>query len=107
MDLDANYVISVFENRNLMSHDFRAREVMDFARAEGPYKRKVELANELLRGEWNIIADYNGEKAIFQLVPINEIMDIWNQIDTIKERRRKEGKLIGEIGLTISITKVV
>lgn len=96
MDLDANYVISVLENRNLMSHDFRAREVMDFARAEGPYMRKVELANELLRGEWNIIADYNGEKAIFQLVPINEIMDIWYQIDTIKERRRKEGKLIGE-----------
>lgn len=96
MDLDANYVISVLENRNLMSHDFRAREVMDFARAEGPYMRKVELANELLRGEWNIIADYNGEKAIFQLVPINEIMDIWYQIDTIKERRRKEGKIIGE-----------
>ena len=96
MDLDANYVISVLENRNLMSYDFRAREVMDFARAEGPYMRKVELANELLRGEWNIIADYNGEKAIFQLVPINEIMDIWYQIDTIKERRRKEGKSIGE-----------
>lgn len=96
MDLDANYVISVLENRNLMSHDFRAREVMDFARAEGPYMRKVELANELLRGEWNIIADYNGEKAIFQLVPINEIMDIWYQIDLIKERRRKEGKVIGE-----------
>lgn len=96
MDLDANYVISVLENRNLMSHDFIAREVMDFARAQGPYMRKVELANELLRGEWNIIADYNGEKAIFQLVPINEIMDIWYQIDTIKERRRKEGKLIGE-----------
>lgn len=96
MDLDANYVISVLENRNIMSHDFRAREVMDYARAEGPYLRKVELANELLRGEWNIIADYNGEKAIFQLVPINEIMDIWYQIDTIKERRRKEGKLIGE-----------
>lgn len=96
MDLDANYVISVLENRNLMSHDFRAREVMDFARAEGPYLRKVELANELLRGEWNIVADYNGEKAIFQLVPINEIMDIWYQIDTIKERRREEGKTIGE-----------
>lgn len=96
MDLDANYVISVLENRNLMSHDFRAREVMDFARAQGPYMRKIELANELLRGEWNIIADYNGEKAIFQLVPINEIMDIWYQIDTIKKRRRKEGKPSGE-----------
>lgn len=96
MDLDANYVISVLENRNLMSHDFIAREVMDFARAEGPYMRKVELANELLRGEWNIIADYNGEKAIFQLVPINEIMDIWYQIDTIKERRRKEGAPVEE-----------
>lgn len=52
MDLDANYVISVLENRNLMSHDFIAREVMDFARAQGPYMRKVELANELLRSVW-------------------------------------------------------
>lgn len=97
MDLDANYVISVLENRNIMSHDFKARQVMDLAKTEGPYFRKVELAKELIRGEWTVVAEYEGVDAIFQLVPIKEIFDIWYQIDLIKERRRKEGKSIGEI----------
>ena len=96
MDLDANYVISVLENRNIMAHDFKARQVMDLAKSEGPYLRKVELAKELLAGEWSVVAEYEGADAIFQLVPIKEIVDIWYQIDLIKERRRKEGKLIGE-----------
>lgn len=96
MDLDANYVISVLENRNIMSHDFKARQVMDLAKTEGPYFRKVELAKELIRGEWTVVAEYEGVDAIFQLVPIKEIFDIWYQIDLIKERRRKEGKSIGE-----------
>ena len=96
MDLDANYVISVLENRNIMAHDFKARQVMDLAKKEGPYFRKVELAKELIRGEWSVVAEYEGADAIFQLVPIKEIFDIWYQIELIKERRRKEGKSIGE-----------
>lgn len=100
MDLDANYVISVLENRNIMAHDFKAQQVMDLAKAEGPYLRKIELAKELLLGEWTVVADCNGKNVIFQLVPIDEIADIRYQIKMIKERRQKEGRTIGEREIT-------
>lgn len=96
MDLDANYVISVLENRNIMANDFKAQQILELARAEGPYLQKVELAKELLLGEWTFVANYNGKELVFQLVPIDEFIDIRHQIEVIKERRRKEGEPVEE-----------
>lgn len=83
-----------------MAHDFKAQQVMDLAKAEGPYLRKIELAKELLLGEWTVVADCNGKNVIFQLVPIDEIADIRYHIKMIKERRQKEGRTIGEREIT-------
>ena len=35
---------------------------------------KMELAKELIRGEWYIVCDYNGKKQKFQLMPVEEIV---------------------------------
>ena len=79
-----------------MANDFKAQQILDLARAEGPYLQKVELAKELLLGEWTFVANYNGKELIFQLVPIDEFIDIRHQIEVIKERRRKEGEPVEE-----------
>ena len=40
--------------------------------------------------------NYNGKELVFQLVPIDEFIDIRHQIEVIKERRRKEGEPVEE-----------
>lgn len=47
------------------------------------YNLKLELAKELIKGEWYVSSDINGTTQKFQLVPIDSILEIKNRLEHI------------------------
>lgn len=83
LNLNANLIISLLEQRTEMFNE----EVIELYTSQlyksNEYNLKQELAEELIKGDWVIYAEVNNKKQLFQLVPIDELKDINNKLDTI------------------------
>ena len=83
LNLNANLIISLLEQKTEMFNE----EVIDLYTSHlyksNEYNLKQELAEELIKGDWVIYAEVNNKKQLFQLVPIDELKDINNKLDTI------------------------
>lgn len=81
--LNANLVIALLEQPN----DMYNKEIIEMYISEihrgTEYNLKQELAEELVKGEWSIVAKINGKSARFQLVPIEELDALKVKIEAI------------------------
>ena len=67
--INANYLIPILEDRSTSyNYENTIMFLEQFAEAS-EFKMKLDLARELIEGKWYIVADYNGKKTKFQLVP--------------------------------------
>lgn len=49
------------------------------------YNLKLELAEELIRGEWYVVSEINGSKQKYHLVPWERIMEVTKRLEHISE----------------------
>lgn len=54
------------------------------------YNLKQELAEELIQGKWSIRASVNGKEEIFQLAPMDQLMELAKQFDKICDALKKQ-----------------
>ena len=66
------------------------------------YNLKQELAEELIRGEWNIYAKVDGKENLFQLVPIDELNSVKELLNKISDflDLPTNGEVFGNFGQT-------
>ena len=81
--LDANVIIELLEQ----PEESFNKEIIEYYVSEThkgkEYNLKKELAEELVRGEWFVIADINGVAQKFQMVPIELLNDIKTKLDNM------------------------
>ncbi len=74
--INANYLIPILEDRSTSyNYENTIMFLEQFAEAS-EFKMKLDLARELIEGKWYIVADYNGKKTKFQLVPLEEFNEL-------------------------------
>lgn len=85
LNINANLIIALLEQPN----DQYNREIIELyvsqVQKNNEYNLKQELAQELIEGKWFITAEINGVVQNFQLVPIDEINQIHDSINAIKQ----------------------
>ena len=75
--INAEYVIRILESY-LVSKETKDAfmEALKLATAESEYAMRMQFAKELLWNQWCIEAEYNGKKTEFQLVPVQELVQL-------------------------------
>lgn len=83
MGLDANLVIALLEQPS----DWFNKEIIEMYVSEvhrgTEYNLKQELAEELVKGQWSILAKVNGKNTKFQLMPIEEIDALKTKMESV------------------------
>lgn len=83
LGLDANVIIELLEQpRESFNMEIIETYVSETHKGT-EFNLKKELADELLRGEWYISADFNGKREKFQLAPLNLIKELKDKLDSI------------------------
>lgn len=85
LGLDANVVIELLEQPEESFNKEIIEAFISELHKGTEYNLKQELADELVRGDWYISASVNGSNQKLQLVPIDEIRDIENKLETISK----------------------
>ena len=84
-NIDANLIIALLEQPDCSFN----REIIELYVSElqkgTEYNLKQELAEELIRGEWNIYAKVDGKESLFQLVPIDELNSVKELLNKISD----------------------
>ena len=84
-NIDANLIIALLEQPDCSFN----REIIELYVSElqkgTEYNLKQELAEELIRGEWNIYAKVDGKENLFQLVPIDELNSVKELLNKISD----------------------
>ena len=90
-DINAEYVIQLLEKPNEYRNYQTIRRMLQQARMPSEAHIKREVVEELLCGDWYVIANYGGKDCHFKLMPVEEIQRF---IDLIKESRVIEAEQI-------------
>lgn len=69
--LDARYTIKMLEETEW--NIWRFRSFLKAGMSQSEIRMKREAAREFIAGEWNVVAEYNGKKCRFQMVPMEEL----------------------------------
>lgn len=78
--INADFLIYILEDSDTCTtYENTLAFLSQFADAS-EFRMKLNLARELIEGKWYIIADYNGQKTKFQLVPIDEINELREKV---------------------------
>lgn len=85
LGLDANTVIRLLEQPAENFNKEMLEAYVSEVHKATEYNLKQELANELICGKWYISSDINGIKQKYQLVPMEEIMEIVNRLEQISK----------------------
>ncbi len=85
LGLDANVVIELLEQPKESFNKEVIEAFVSEVHKGTEYNLKQELADELVRGDWYITASINGITQKLQLVPIDEIRNIENKLETISK----------------------
>ena len=52
---------------------WRFRSFLKAEMSQSEIRMKREAAREFIAGEWNVVAEYNGQRCRFQMVPMEEL----------------------------------
>ena len=75
--INAEYVIRIFESYIVSKKTKDAfMDALRLATAESEYAVRMQFAKELLWNQWCIEAEYSGKKTEFQLVPVQELVQV-------------------------------
>lgn len=69
--LDARYTVQMLEEA-----EWNTRRFISFLKSgmsQSEIRMKREVAREFIAGEWNVVAEYNGQRCHFQMVPMEEL----------------------------------
>ena len=69
--LDARYTVQMLEEV-----EWNTRRFISFLKSgmsQSEIRMKREVAREFIAGEWNVVAEYNGQRCRFQMVPMEEL----------------------------------
>lgn len=69
--LDARYTVQMFEES-----EWNKRRFISFIKSgmsQSEIRMKREVAREFIAGEWYVVAEYNGQRCRFQMVPMEEL----------------------------------
>lgn len=69
--LDARYTVQMLEEA-----EWNTRRFISFLKSgmsQSEIRMKREVAREFIAGEWNVVAEYNGQRCRFQMVPMEEL----------------------------------
>ena len=69
--LDARYTVQMMEES-----EWNMRRFISFLKSgmsQSEIRMKREVAREFIAGEWNVVAEYNGKRCHFQMVPMEEL----------------------------------
>ena len=69
--LDARYTVQMLEES-----EWNMRRFISFLKSgmsQSEIRMKREVAREFIAGEWNVVAEYNGQRCRFQMVPMEEL----------------------------------
>ena len=69
--LDARYTVQMLEES-----EWNMRRFISFLKSgisQSEIRMKREVAREFIAGEWNVVAEYNGQRCHFQMVPMEEL----------------------------------
>ena len=69
--LDARYTVQMLEDA-----EWNTRRFISFLKSgmsQSEIRMKREVAREFITGEWNVVAEYNGQRCRFQMVPMEEL----------------------------------
>lgn len=80
--INANYVIQLLENPNGQMNYKTVRAFLQQAMSSSEVRIKKEAAQELLRGDWVIVADYCGKPCHFKLMPVEELAEFRKILET-------------------------
>ena len=69
--LDARYTIQMLEQSEW--NKWRFRSFLKAGMSQSEIRMKREVAREFIAGEWNVVAEYNGQRCRFQMVPMEEL----------------------------------
>ena len=83
LGLSANAVIELLEQPEECFNWEMIEAYVSHVHKATEYNMKLELAEELIRGEWYITSDINGSKQKYQLVPLERITEVANRLEHI------------------------
>lgn len=69
--LDARYTVQMLEQSEW--NKWRFRSFLKAGMSQSEIRMKREVAREFIAGEWNVVAEYNGQRCRFQMVPMEEL----------------------------------
>lgn len=80
--INANYVIQLLENPNGQMNYKTVRAFLQQAMSSSEVRIKKEAAQELLCGDWVVVADYCGKPCHFKLMPVEELTEFRKILET-------------------------
>lgn len=80
--INANYVIQLLENPNGQMNYKTVRAFLQQAMSSSEVRIKKEAAQELLCGDWVVVADYCGKPCHFKLMPVEELAEFRKILET-------------------------
>ena len=83
LGLNANMVIELLEQPAESFNKEMIEVYVSQVHKATEYNLKLELAEELIRGEWYVVSDINGSTQKYQLVPMERIMEIEKRLQHI------------------------
>lgn len=69
--LDAKYTVQMLEQSEW--NIWRFRSFLKARMSQSEIRMKREVAREFIAGEWTVVAEYNGQRCRFQMVPMEEL----------------------------------
>ena len=85
LGLNANVVIELLEQPAESFNKEMLEAYVSQVHKATEYNLKLELAEELIRGEWYVVSEVNGSKQKYQLVPLERIMEVSKRLQHICE----------------------
>lgn len=83
LGLNANVVIELLEQPSESFNKELIEAYVSQVHKATEYNLKLELAEELIRGEWYVTSDINGSKQKYQLVPMERILEVSKRLQHI------------------------
>lgn len=83
LGLNANVVIELLEQPAESFNKEMIEAYVSQVHKATEYNLKLELAEELISGEWYVVSEINGNKQKYQLVPMEQITEVTSRLEHI------------------------
>lgn len=91
--IHADFVIQLLEDYHISKKTKQKFwEALQLAKRESEYRMRWRFVQELLEHKWHICADYCGKQSEFQLVPVDDFMNMQKKLKDYIESLEKAKK---------------